>query len=332
MTRRLAARGLALAAVALGACGPKAPVAPPGPPPVPLHLEPACDLAASAGLEWLVEARPRALAQTPDLIPALGLVVSEARFSAFAKAHGGVDLRQIEELCIAKYRESVLSIARTPIDPGSLERAFADRTTRADGRTVVAPNPLVVRLGGDVLGEHQQLVVFGRDAVALEQGKPGPARVAEAFALGKLRRASPALKGAALARVAEIVGHAPLRVFAPGPFEGESAQGLGGLLRATTAVGASASVVPDRRLVVRLVLAGAWGRDAEAAAERLKAAIHVVSETALGRLLGLDHPASPPTVHGTTEALVVEATFDLPALARGVHEAIDAEIDEIMRR
>lgn len=328
MTKRIACA----VALALLACGPKGPATPPTPPLVPLHLEPACDLAASAGLEWMVEAKPRTIAQTPDLIPALALVVTEARFATFAKTHGGIDVRQIQDLCVAKYKDSLLTVARTPIDPASVERAFTDRVTHPEGRTVAVPNPPVVRLAGEVLGEHQQLVIFGRDAVALEQGKPGPARVAEAFALGKLRRASPALEGAALVRVAEIVGEAPLRVFAPGPFEGDAAQGLAGLLRATTAVGASAKLGADRRVAVRLVLAGAWGTDAEAAAERLKAAVHVVSETPLGRLLGLDHPPAPPTVRGTADALVLEATLDLATLARGVHDAVDAEIGEIMRR
>jgi len=326
------ATAIAACVIAIASCGPKAPLTPPAPPPVALHLEPACDLAASAGLEWIVAAKPREIAQTPDLIPALALVVTEARFTAFAKTHGGIDVRQIQDLCIAKYKESVLTVARTPIDPAAVERAFADRVTHPESRTVTVPNPAVVKIGGEVLGEHQQLVIFGRDAAVLEQGKPGPARVAEAFALGKLRRASPALKGAALARIADIVGDAPLRVFAPGPFEGETAQGLAGLLRATTAVGASAKLTSDRRVALRLVLAGAWGTDAETAAERLKAAVHVVSETALGRLLGLDHPPAPATVRGTADALVLEATLDLAALARGVHDAVDAEIDEIMRR
>ena len=65
MTRGLATCGCAVA-LALLACGPKTPATPPGPPPVPLHLEPACDLAASAGLEWLVEAKPPALPSVPE--------------------------------------------------------------------------------------------------------------------------------------------------------------------------------------------------------------------------------------------------------------------------
>lgn len=343
-------RAAALAAVLAGAscaasgCGPKAPPPPPAPPPALLHLEPACDLVAAAGLEWLVDARPRAIAEIADLIPAIALVVPEARFAAFAAAHGGVDVRQVKDLCVAKYGGSVVSVARTQFDAARVERAFGDRVTRPGGRAVEVPNPPVVRLWGEVTGEPQQVVLFGGEALALEQGKPGPARIASAFAQGKLRRATPALHGAALARANELLGDAPARLFVPGPFEGETASGLGGLLRGTTAVGVSARFVgsapsaragADARAVhvaVRVVLTGAWGKDAQAAAERLKAAAHVVAESALGRLLGADKPLVEPVVRGSADALVLDATVDAMALARGLRDAAGAEIAEIMGR
>lgn len=329
MTR---AGALALA-LAGSACGPRAPAAPPLPPPVHLHLESACDLAPSAGVEWIVAAKPRALAELPDLIPVIALVVPEARFRSFTSAHGGIDVRQVQDLCVAKYKETFLSIARTPVDAGRVEKAFADRVTRPGGRQVDVPNPAVVRVWGEVNGEPQQLVVFGRELVALEQGRAGPIRAAEAFAQGKLRRASPALRGATLARAVELAGDAPVRAFAPGPFEGEVAQGLGGLMRASTAVAASAQFAgAPARIAVRIVLTGAWGKDAPAAAERLAAAVHVVSESPFGRLLGLDHPVVAPRVRTIEDALVVEVTIDGLALARGLHDALDAEIGDIMGR
>lgn len=328
------ARAIALAlAAALWSCGPKPPTGPATPPPVPIHLEAACDLAQSAGVEWIVEARPRAIAQLPDLIPALALVVPEARFNAFASAHGGIDVRAIQDLCVAKYKGTLLSIARAPLDPARIEKAFADRVTRPGGRHVDVPNPPVVRVWGEVNGEAQQVAIFGRELVALEQGRAGPIRVAEAFALGKLHRASPALRAASLARAVELVGDAPMRAFAPGPFEGEMAQGLGGLMRASTAIAASAQFAgAPAKIAVRLVLTGGWGKDAPAAVSLLAAAVHVVSESPLGRLLGLDHPVVSPQVTATEDALIVEATLDGLALARGIHDALDAEIGDIMGR
>jgi len=280
-----------------------------------------------------VDAQPRTLAEVPDLIPAIGAVIPESRFRAYAESHGGVDLRQIGDLCVARYAGSTLSVAALPFDPARVEQAFESRATVSAGRAVDVPNPPVVRRWGEMSGEPQQLVLFGREAIALEQGKGARVRIAEAFAMGKLKRALPALKGAALAQAAGLLGDAPLRIFAPGPFEGESAKGLAGLLRASTAVAGSARFAGGpNRLEVRLVLTGAWGKDADAAAERFRAAAHVIAESPIGRLLGLDHPLADPRVRGTADALVLDATVDALALGRGVHDALDAEIGEIMRR
>ena len=338
MKRRAAAgSSLALAFAATlvtssSGCGPKPVAAPPPPPPVSLHLEPACDLVPAAGVAWVLDARPRAVAEIPDLIPAIALVVPEARFATFAAAHGGVDVRQITDLCVARYEQATLTVARARFDPTRVERAFADRVTHPGGRSLDVPTPPVVRVWGEVNGEHQQLVLLGREALVLEQGRTGPARAAEAFARGQLRRASPALRGATLSRAVELAGDAPVRLFAPGPFGGERAQGLGGLMRASTSVAATAKFEgPPARLAVRVVLTGAWGKDAEAAGERLAAAAHVVSASPFGRLLGLQHPVVAPRVRASAEALVLDVTLDGLVLARGLHDALDAEIGEIMR-
>lgn len=334
-TRSRSSRSAVALALALvgSACGPKPIAAPPAAPPVALHLAPACDLVPSAGVEWVVDAKPRALAELPDLIPVIALVVPEARFATFTTNHGGIDVRQVQDLCIAKYKDTTLTIARAPFDPLRVEKAFVDRVTKPGGRQLDVPNPPVVRVWGEVNGERQQLVVFARELVALEQGQPGVVRAAEAFAQGKLHRASPALRGGTLTRAVELAGDAPVRAFAPGPFEGETAQGLGGLMRASTAVAASAQFVgAPAKIALRIVVTGAWGKDAPAAAERLAAAVHVVAESPFGRLLGLDHPVVAPQVTTMEDALVIEVTIDGTTLARGLHDALDAEIGEIMRR
>jgi hypothetical protein len=328
--RWLGAASLVLATLG---CGGKPPAAPPAPPAVPLHLEPACDLAPAAGLVWIVEAKPRAIAEIPDLIPAIGRVLPEERLRLFAEAHGRVDLRQVKDLCIARYPDAVLSIARVPLDGERVAAAFESRSTKDATRTLLAPNPRVLRVTGAVGTEPQQLLLFGQEGAALEQGKSGPLRAAEAFAFGKLKRARPALRGAALAKAAELLGDAPVRVFAPGPFEGEMANALGGLLRATTAIGASARWAGSgAHLAIRFVLTGAWGDDASAASERFGAAAHVLSESPAGRLFGLHQPIQSPFVHTEPDALVLDATIDGDALARGLHDAVDAEVGDIMRR
>lgn len=319
------------------ACGPSTPPPPPLPPPVPVHLEPACDLAPAAGLEWIASAKPRAIAEALDLIPALAMVLPEERLDAYAKSHGGIDLRQVQDLCVARYKSSTLAIARTPFDPGRVERAFGEKATGGVTRNLIAPNPPIVRLTGDAFGAPRTVTTFGREAVVLEEGKPAMIRAAEAFALGKLHRARPALKGAALERaVAELDADAPshpFRIYAPGPFEGETAKGLGGLLAATTAIAASARpLVGAPQLRVRVVLMGAWGANADAAAGRLAAAAQLLADSAVGRLFGLDKPVAGPHVRGTEDALVLDATIDAMALARGIRDAVAAEVADILRR
>jgi hypothetical protein len=327
-----AARLAPAAFVLLSACGPKVPPPPPPPPPVPLHLDPACDLAPAAGLSWLVSAEPRTIAQIPDLIPALSLVFPEERLQRFAAAHGGIDLRQVTDLCVAHYRETTLAVARVPLDDSKVIAGFDARSTRTPVKTEVAPSPHVFRETGEEAGLPTRIVVFGREAIAYEQGAPGPLRAAEAFAFGKLKRAQPALRSSALLPAAAALGPAPVRIFAPGPFEGESAQALGGLLRAATAIGASARWgATQSQIALRIVVLGAWGPDAPAAAERLGAAAHVLAESPAGRLFGLGNPIDGPHAHGEGDVLSLDVTIDGDRLARGVRDAVDAEVDEILR-
>lgn len=319
-----------MAALPAVACGGKtpAPAAPSGPS---LKLDPLVDLVQAPGLVWVAEARPKDLLALPGVAEAVALVVPPARFDLFAERAGGVNLRRIESLVIASYGASTLTLARTPLQTGRVEAAFAARAVTIEGRAVEGG---VTRLWGSVGPDREQIALFGADAVGLEHGHLGPLQPAVYFARGKLRRARPALRAEPLAAAAELVGPAPLRFFAPGPFEGEWSGGLGGLLRATTAVAATAHPVeqPGRHaLEVQLALAGAWGADAGAAAERLAAALQLLSNDSLGRLLGLDHPLEEPRVTGDAQALRLQVLLDLTTLARGLHAATDARIDEIMK-
>lgn len=325
---------VALALPSVVSCGSRRPAAKTEAPTAPLRLEPACDLAPAAGVSWLVDVKPRAIAEIPDLIPAIARVLPEERLQKFTSAHGGVDLRQVKELCVARYRHATLSIARVPLDPEKVAAAFETLSTQTVTRTFLSQSPPVVRLTGEVDKEPERLVLFGRETAVVERGDNGPLRAAEAFAFGRLKKAAPALRGSALKRAAEILGdEPPVRVFAPGPFEGEAARGLGGLLGAATAAGASAKWAGrGSNLAVRVVLTGAWGDDAAAAANRFASAVQVLGDSSMGHLFGLHRPVEGPTVHGEIDALVLDATIDGAALAEGIHDAVDADVAEIMRR
>jgi hypothetical protein len=183
-------------------------------------------------------------------------------------------------------------------------------------------------------GKRQQLAIFGREALALEQGSFGPLRAAEYFARGRLKRARPALLVEPLARLAALLGDAPLRVFAPGPFEGDQGKGLGGLLAGATAVGGAAvphERDPDGALAVRFIVTGAWGSDAGEAAKRLRAAFDLLASDPLGRLMGVDHPLEGPVAYGEAEALRLEVTVDALGVATGLRDATGATIEEVMK-
>jgi hypothetical protein len=320
-----------LALLALAACGGKAPPVTPAAVPDTLALGSAVDLVPAAGLIWLVDARLRELFASGALIPALALVLPASRLDAFAHRHGGIDLRSATELAIAGYPEATLAVARAVLDPVRVEGAFAARAVSVEGRAVEGS---VVRTWGAVGSGRQQIAILGREAIALEQGRFGPLRAAEYFAQGRLKRARPALQAEPLAQAAALLGDAPLRAFAPGPFEGAMARGLGGLLAAATSVGAAATPVdrdPDGALALRFVVTGAWGADAAAAADRLRAAFDVLASDPLGRLMGVDRPLEGARASGDAEALRLDVTVDALSLGKGLRDATGATVEEVMR-
>jgi hypothetical protein len=316
--------------VGTGACRPPGPSLPEFTPAPALRLDPLIDLVPAAGLLWLLDARIEELLVSPSTAAAVNLVLPPGRFDTFAERHGGVDLRRIASLVVADYPEATLALASTPVETARIEAAFAARAVDVEGRAVEGG---VTRLWGTVGTQRQQIALFDGKALALERGRLGPLRASVYFAQRKLKRALPALHAEPLARAAKLVGDAPLRAFAPGPFEGPWGGGLGGLLRVTTAVGVGMRTLerpPHGALQVHLVLAGAWGDDAPRAAEQLAAAFRLLASDPLGGLLGIDQPLEEARVSGDEEALRLQAVLDPWVLARGLEAATGARISEIM--
>lgn len=284
----------------------------------------------AAGLVWLVEMTPPDFLSAAALGPAVAVIVPEARFDAFARRHGGLDLRRADEVVIAAYPKATLVVARVPFETEHVDAAFVALGGAEGGRTVEQG---VTRMWRNVHGVQEQVALLAGQAVIAERGQLGPLRAAVYFAEGRFHRALPVLRAAPLVSAASMAGEAPLRVFAPGPFEGEWAQGLAGLLRATTAVAVSMRPVAHGThcaVALRLLLTGAWGQDATAAAERLRSAFSVLMADPVGLLTGLDHPLDGPTVTANADALTLDVTVDALAAARGVHSMADASVAEIM--
>jgi hypothetical protein len=322
-------RRSALGLLLLAACGGR--TAPPAASPrrTELKIDPLTDLVPAAELVWLLDLRPQQLMASAALPAAIAQIVPDARFDAFAATHAGVDLRSARELVVASYPDAMLAMVETPVNPASVEAAFAARVLAVEGRAV--EGDAIRTWGTTTNGSREQVAILGRDAVAIETGKLGTLRAVIAFAEGKLHRAQPALRADPLSRAASSLGDAPARLFAPGPFEGQWASGLGGLLRATTAAAVGAWPLDTGNLFFRIALLGGWGDDAPAAAERLLAAFELLTDDPLGKLMGADHPTDGPRVGSNADALVLDVSFDALTLARGLRAATAGTVADIMR-
>ncbi len=324
---------LSLAALALlSGCGPKTPAA--APKGTALALSSASALVSAANVVWFLELAPRAFFAHAQLGPATAILIPADRFEAFRTRHGGIDLRQIDELVIAKYPKTELTLARVSFDPVRVEASFKERVIGVEGRAIDPATPDVTRLWGEAHSERTQLAMFGHELVAVERGQVGAIRISELFARGTLKRSLPVLRAEPFARARALLGASDARIFAPGPFEGEWQKALGGLLRATTAVAGGVRVREEAGRAVldaRMVLLGSWGGDEEAAV-RLAAGIDVILSTGFAKLIGVSKPVQAPKVTREADALVVDGSWDAMTLAKGLHDAVDAEVSEIFQR
>jgi hypothetical protein len=198
------------------------------------------------------------------------------------------------------------------------------------GPTVKKPHPKIHRVTGVVGQTPECLVNIDNDLIAVSVGSRVPAQVVELYARKKLK--SPrALEGSALKTlpVAEIE-KAPARFYAPGPFTGDWATQGRGLLSTAVAVGLAAYPLKSDRLAVTLYIAGDFGGGDDDPSTRLSEAWNILATSDLGRLLGLDHPVSPPSVSGTPELLRLNVELELQPLAMGIKAAVMAEVWEIL--
>jgi hypothetical protein len=92
--------------------------------------------------------------------------------------------------------------------------------------------------------------------------------------------------------------------------------------------GAALAVRPAEKkgtVVIALHLPGRWGKDAQNAADEVRAVIGRVVESDLGRALGL-RDAPPAEVTATEDAVDAKMTVDATKLAEGVRRLTSAEV------
>ena len=257
----------------------------------------------AAGLRWLAVARLQNF-RAPELRQSVELLFPAARLDAFARATG-LELRAVPVGAAAGFDLATLFLAETPWENAPIEQRFIERLA-ASARTESSAAG-VRRISGTVGLSPETLVRAPRRFVAVALGDPTPARVAALYAEGRLGRSPPALKGSALSTLPPELSRAPLRFFAPGPFAGEWGRGARGLLGVALALGVGASPEGESLRVVA-VLSGRWNGEDIA---QLEAAWGDLAESSMGRLLGLDQPATPPEVTATDDHLTPECA--LPA-------------------
>jgi hypothetical protein len=165
--------------------------------------------------------------------------------------------------------------------------------------------------------------------VGVAFGDPTLARIVEAYALGRLESLT-AMRGAALATLPARVHDAPVRFYAPGPFQGEWSKGVGGLLSAATAAAVCAR--PIRLDVVRIeaTVAGNWSGDGGQARSRGVRIYNDLAASPLGRLLALDDPIDPPILTVSPDNVNLTVNLKLAPLVGGLHAAVSADVWELL--
>lgn len=326
----------ALAAAATACGGAREPDAPKPRPLPPLKTAPLADLLALAGLRWIILVRPREIASIPWLAEPIAAVVPPANFARFAEA-SSFDLRALSEAAIAGYEggdgeEVSVYLARHGGDPRSIERWISGRLSGGTRRAVDRPD--LVRLSGTIGPKACALSLIGADLFALQSGGDplkGPARVAALYAEGKLRRSPPVFSEDPLRSLAARFGPAPALAFARGPFQGELARGVRGLLAGATAIGAAARPSARQGIALAVAVAGDFSDSGQAASDALLRAWSDVASGSFGHLLGLDRPVTPPLPTWSTDAVAIAVELNPHALAEGLAAATSRQITDIMR-
>lgn len=275
----------------------------------------------------MIVGHPSEIAAQPDLVKALSPLIPKARLAAYAQGTG-VDLTHTESALVAGFDYSTLYMAQTTGNNTAVQKDFVERLV--SGPVEKTPHPDLHFVQGVVGRTPETLVRIRGRLVAVSVGDPTPARVVEAYALGRLKRSPTALDGAALSTLPRKIEDAPLVFYAPGPFESEWVGGAHGLLGAALAVAISVKPLPHQRLRTQVVLSGDWASVGPDSTSRLLATWNDLAHSSTGRLLGLDDPAAAPVLSTTDKLLSLRVELRLAPLVSGLHAAVAADVQQML--
>jgi len=311
------------AACASGARQPPAPVQ--TAPARPLHRGPLTDFISSAGLRWLLLIEPRRVFADPELRQAISEIIPTPRLDAFAES-SGVDLRILPQAAIAGFPYSTLYLAELPEGSATLARSrFSERLL--GGAVSKQPYPGLTRITGVVGQTPETMLTIDERLLAVSVGDPVPAKIAEAYARERLTHSPPALRGASLSTLPELVSSNAAVLFAPGPFSDEWQRAAGGLLQSTTAIAIAAQPLKNGKLATTIYLSGAWQDSANDAAARLSGAWSMFARSSAARLFELNDIAQ---VDASAEVLRLYVELEIAALVRGLRASVLGDLSQIL--
>lgn len=332
VARRAVLQQLALLAgsFALSACGAAATsVVVPEPSLPPLHLSPLSDLVTGAGLCWAIWGRPNDFTRLAPLNEPIASLLPEPRRALFAHATA-IDINKIRNIVVASYPDSTLFLLDGVPSPIETERLYRERLMSGVTRTVHRADAILLR-GVTASGEKRSLAALGKDVIALESGSGLHTKVAALYAEEKLKRTPRVRDLPDIAMLLARLGDAPLVAVAPGPFEGDWADAVHGVLGACTAAAACARPTPTGTILTQVLFAGRWGAQTEGALARISAAWQDLARSDFGKLTGLDRSVEAPRTMADDRVVGLEVALDGPRFFQGLHAAVSAEARDIMR-
>lgn len=322
---------LALVALATG-CGPKKGPERPTTDLPPLLTGSLTGLVQAPRARWVVAGHPDALF-TGGLGPWVNAVVPKAGMDRLS-VRLGFDLRRSREALMVGYPAVTFYAARLPdgASPQGALDAFALRLMPPV--TKLTPRPdLERRVGGLAAGGKGSAAAMWSvhgDVIVGEGGRLEPVVSAMAFATGRLRAGLSLAADKTYAPLAAWAGDAPLTLYAICPL----ADVLGtkkedAPLTAQECFGAMVTLRPgkDGSIDVALRVTGAWGKDKEAVAAEVTAALGRIGASDLGKALGL-REAGKATVEATPEAVTARLSVDGKTLAAGLVNLLALELKD----
>ena len=290
-------------------------------------------LATSAGLRWIVLTRPQDFLRHPIHGKRIARFVPRDRLSMFRMVTG-IDIEAIEQLVVAGYRQSgdqsVLFLMNGTDDPIATESAFRDRFVRNSTRMAYRPDAIWSH-GKNAAGEVRAIAVMPSGVIAVEGGDSFRSKVALFYAMGRLKRTSRAFDLLDMGAVDRELGDGVVRAFAPGPFEGEWKNALGGVLGGASVVGAGIQFGNAETMELSVRLAGAWGSEAPRALAALLSAWMRLAESPLGRVLGCDEPSGKLFERERPDMVGFNVRMDGARLLDGLFGVVAADLADILR-